>query len=405
VGRGRWLLLTLLVVAVFVNYADRSNLAIAAPLLLKELSLSSLQMGALLSAFSITYALLQLTGFAGWLADRFPVGIVFAAGFLIWSGATAITGLVSGITMLFAMRLLLGAGESLAYPCISKILASDFPQEQRGLANSLLDAGMKLGPALGTLLGGLLMSRFGWRVFFLATGLGGLLWLIPWYFGMPRTPGVKRGEPTPGPTVWHILEQPSAWGSFGALFCANYFWFFLLTWLPTYLVRDRGYSMDRMATVGSMAYFAIAAATVVAGWLSDRWIARGMSPTRARKGTVITGLTLSTAILPVAVVNDAGVSLGLLMAACLAFGIFCSNHWAITQTLAGPLAAGRWTSIQNGVGNIGGIVAPWFTGWVVERTDSFVPAFVAAAVIVLAGAALYAFAIGKVEQVNWSPHA
>ena len=130
-----------------------------------------------------------------------------------------------------------------------------------------------------------------------------------------------------------------------------------------------------------------------------------MSPTRARKGTVITGLTLSTAILPVAVVNDAGVSLGLLMAACLAFGIFCSNHWAITQTLAGPLAAGRWTSIQNGVGNIGGIVAPWFTGWVVERTDSFVPAFVAAAVIVLAGAALYAFAIGKVEQVNWSPHA
>ncbi|HET8550468.1 MAG TPA: MFS transporter [Bryobacteraceae bacterium] len=201
-----------------------------------------------------------------------------------------------------------------------------------------------------------------------------------------------------------VLAQRSAWGTFAGHFCGNYFWFFLLTWLPMYLVRARNLSLEAMAVVTAVAYGVMATATVIAGWVSDRRIAAGAPPTRVRKSVVVAGLTCSTIILPVAVIQDATAAITLLLAACIAFGTYTSNHWAITQTLAGPLAAGRWTSLQNGVGNLAGIAAPWLTGIVVERTGSFHLAFVVAAVTALAGALLWGVVVGPVETVDWAAH-
>jgi MFS transporter, ACS family, D-galactonate transporter len=116
---------------------------------------------------------------------------------------------------------------------------------------------------------------------------------------------------------------------------------------------------------------------------------------------VIFGLTCSTIILPVAVVRDPTVSTVLLFVACMAFGTYTSNHWAITQTLAGPLAAGRWTSLQNGIGNLSGIVAAWLTGVVVERTHSFVLPFALAAAIAVAGALLWGIVVEELKPVEW----
>jgi MFS transporter, ACS family, D-galactonate transporter len=156
-----------------------------------------------------------------------------------------------------------------------------------------------------------------------------------------------------------------------------------------------------MATVGSIAYLVIACATVIAGWASDRWIAAGGTPTRVRKTIVVSGLSLSTIILPVAAVQDLTLSIALLMTACLGFGVYVSNHWAITQTLAGPLAAGRWTGIQNGVGNLSGIAAAWLTGVIVERTGSFHLAFVVAAAVAITGAMMWGAVVGAVSEVEW----
>lgn len=399
--RSEWGLMILLVASIFINYIDRGNLSIAAPLIQAESSLTPSQVGALLGSFFWTYALLQLFGVAGWLADRYPVGWVFAWGFVVWTLSTAATGLVTGFAALYAMRLLLGAGESIAYPCYSKIIASDIPQEHRGLANALIDAGSKLGPALGTLIGGLLIARVGWRMFFVVLGVGGLVWLIPWLRYMPKHHTVRSVLSAEIPSTAEILSKRSAWGSFFGHFCGNYYWFFLLTWLPLYLIQQRKYSMEGMATVGSIAYFAIAAATVVAGWVSDKWIRSGGTPTRVRKTIVVGGLLGSTVIMPVAVIEDMTASLALLLIACMSFGVYVSNHWAITQTLSGPLAAGRWTSVQNGVGNLSGIVAPWLTGVVVERTGSFHLAFVVAAVVALTGALMWGVVVGPVAMVPW----
>jgi MFS family permease len=394
-------LLILLIASIFINYIDRSNLSIAAPMLQGELSLSDEQLGSLLSAFFWTYALVQLFGIAGWLTDRFPVGWVFAIGFFIWSAATALTGAVTGFGAIFAMRLIVGAGESVAYPCYSKILAGEFPQHHRGVANALIDAGSKLGPALGTFLGGMLLVPLGWRWFFIGLGVGSFVWLIPWFMYMPRDRAAEAVAEHQGPHLVELLSKRSAWGTFIAHFCANYYWFFLLTWLPTYLIRERHYSPSGMAAVNSTAFLLMAAATITAGWFSDRRIAHGVSPTIARKTMVGSGLIGSTIILPVAIVQNEIISVGLLLLACMAFGVYTSNSWAITQTLAGPLAAGRWTSVQNGVGNLSGIAAPYVTGVLVQKTGSFYWPFLVSAVIVLIGAFFWTVVVGKVEGVKW----
>jgi MFS family permease len=394
-------LMALLTTSMFINYIDRSNLSVAAPLLQSNLGYSTRQIGSLSSAFFWTYALMQLIGLSGWICDNYPVGRIFAYSFAIWSVATVCTGLLSSFPALFSMRLVLGAGESLAYPCYSRMIAMEIPQHLRGRANAFLDAGSKLGPALGTLLGGLLLARYGWRIFFVTLGIAGLLWLIPWLRWMPRTPA-SRLDFEPGDySIRQMLTLRSAWGTFAGHFCGNYYWFFLLIWLPLYLVRDRGFSMSQMATVGATAYLVMASATLTAGWISDLLLSRGASVTRVRKSVVVIGLLGSTVILPVAFVADQRVAITLLFVACIAFGTYTSNHWVITQTLAGPIMAGRWTSVQNGIGNFSGIIAAWVTGVAADRTGSFRFAFFISAAIALLGALMWGAVVGPVEQVSW----
>lgn len=394
-----WRVLALLVISVFINYMVRGNLAVAAPQIKDELGISTAKLGILLSSFFWSYAVFQIV--SGWLVDRFHAGWVLAAGLFAWSVATAATGLARGFGMLLLLRLLVGVGESVAYPCYSKILASRFAEHQRGLANSLIDAGSKCGPGLGTLAGGLLMARFGWRPFFIALGLGSLIWLLPWLRSIPEIHPRRDFDLAHVPGTLEILKQRSAWATFTGQFCSNYFLYFLMTWLPFYLVNERHFSMNSMAGMGALAYLVTAATTTVTGWIGDRAIAAGATPTRVRKTCTGAGLGFSTIIVGVAAVRDPALSMVFLLLACVAFGVYSSSHWAITQTIAGPQAAGKWSGLQNFVANLAGVAAPVFTGFVVERTGHFFWAFAASAAVVLVGAAIYIFGLGPVEPVSW----
>jgi MFS family permease len=363
------------------------------------MGISASQLGVLLSSFFWTYSAFQIV--SGWMVDRLSVNLMMAGGFFLWSAATAATGLVKGFRLLLVLRLLLGVGESVAFPCYSKIFAGHFAENQRGLANALVDAGGKCGPALGTLVGGVLMGRLGWRPFFIVLGLGSLLWLPAWFKWMPPNPGLAASGLREAPGIWEILCKRPAWATFVGHFCANYFWYFLLTWLPFYLVRERHFSMNTMATVGALAYLVTAAATTIAGWRADRWIAAGATPTRVRKTCTGVGLGLATIIVAVTVVSDPTLSMAVLMLACISYGVFASSHWAMTQTLAGPLAAGRWTGLQNFVANLAGVAAPAITGFVVDKTGQFFWAFAISGAVVLTGASMYVFVLGPVGPVPW----
>ena len=403
-SRGEWVVVGLLVFSVIVNYVDRSNLGIAAPVLERELSLSPLQMGSLLAAFSWTYALLQLSGISGWISDRFPVGNVILWGYVIWSAATIATGFFSGFSMLFVARLLLGVGESVAYPCYSRIFA-DMPQQHRGRANALIDAGTKLGPAAGALVGGALLVHFGWRVLFFTLGVGGLVWILPWLRYMP---GSKSGAAHSAyssealPSTLELLQEMPAWGSFLGHFCGNYFFYFLLAWLPRYLVGESKMTLSAMAHLTSVLFLVIALTTLSVGWISDKMIARGHSTTLVRKTAVVGGLCVASTIVVTALtVANPKVSIGVMFFACMGYGAYASNHWAVSQTLAGPAMAGRWTGVQNGVGIYPALRLRGLQGAVVQSTGSSRIAFLITGGVALAGALLWGFLVPRVEPVVW----
>ena len=400
--RREWAVVLLLVISAVINYVDRSNLSIAAPLIQRQFNLSPMQIGSLLSAFFWTYALMQISGIAGWFSDHFPVGWVMFGGYVLWSGATVITGLTSSYAGLFVALLLLGIGESVAYPCYSRIFA-ELPQQQRGRANALIDAGTKLGPAVGAFVGGLLLVHIGWRMLFIVLGAGGLLWVLPWLRIMPHYGRrVSGGDAPPLPSIARLIRVKSAWGTFLGHFCGNYFLYFQLSWLPIYLVREEKLSIGAMSRLASGVFLLIACSTLVAGWISDRLIAAGASPTRVRKNVVVGGLTVASSLLFLAFTHEnLPLSIGIMTVACIGYGAFASNHWAISQTLAGPAMAGRWTSMQNGIANLAGIVAPWVAGAVVQVNGSSRMAFFITGSVAVAGACIWALLIRRVEPVQW----
>jgi ACS family D-galactonate transporter-like MFS transporter len=397
--RTQWIFLSLLVISICINYIDRGSLSVADRFLTNEFHLGPEHRGRIYSAFFWTYAGFQIL--AGWMVDRFNVNRVLAAGFLIWSTAMLFTGMAAGFVSLFVLRLVLGMGESVAYPSYSKILSGNFKENQRGLANAAIDAGCKVGPAIGILFGGLLMGRYGWRVFFYITGGLSLAWLIPWFIWAPKARVVPQEDKGKVPSIAEICSKRAAWGTFLGLFCANYVWYFIVTWLPSYFRDELHYTQNQMAIFGSIPLWVVGASSLSFGFLSDRWISSGASPNRVRKTFAGVGLLLSTVMMPAAMVRDPVTSLILLSAACFCYGIYSSNIWAITQTCAGPWASGRWTGLQNFVGNLSGILAPWLTGWIVQQTGQFYWAFVVTTGFLVAGAVCFTLVIPKVAPVQW----
>jgi ACS family D-galactonate transporter-like MFS transporter len=400
----QWSIVGVLLLAAILNSADRSSLAIAAPALSRELMLSPVQMGFLLSAFFWTYAIGQVV--AGWFTDRFPVLWVFTIGFVVWSGATFCTGLVQGMTALLVLRLLLGGGESVAFPCYSKIFATEFPPAKQGLPNAILNSGTKIGAALGVLVGGVLIALYSWRMMFFVLGGSGVVFLILWFMLAPRTDRKPRGQAVstatkPGPSYLDILRNRDAWGTFVGAACYNYAYFFGLTWLPSYLVQQKHLSLEKMGIIGAIPFWAAAVSAIIGGWTSDALIKKGHSTTKVRKAFVASGLVFSVAAFPSAIVEDLTASLVLLTVAYTALGVTVSNLWAISQTLAGPTAAGKWSGAQNCLGAIAGIVAPIVSGLVVQQTGNFSLAFLIMAILALVGAASYVFLVRTIAPIDW----
>jgi MFS transporter, ACS family, D-galactonate transporter len=391
--------MALLALAALINYIDRGNLSIAASLLKDELGLSASQLGILLSSFFWTYSLFLPV--SGWLADRFDVKWVMAVGFFLWSGATAVTGGLHAFSALLAARLMLGIGESAAYPCYARTLVRHVPEIGRGFANALIAAGVGCGPALGTFFGGTLMARFGWRPFFIVLGVVSMAWLIPWFRWIPRVEAAISPVEGGGAGFLELLKERSMWGTCGGLFGANYVLYFEITWLPYYLVRERHLSMGTMTKIVGVGYLCYSASAAVFGWISDRWIAAGGTPTLVRKTFAGIGAGSAGLFLLGCALAGPTVSAILLLLAFGAGGMCGSNIWAITQTLAGPKMAGRWTGFQNFLGNLAGIIAPAVTGFVIDYTGRFFMAFVIMAVVAMLAALSYFFVIGPVKETAW----
>ena len=389
----------LLAAAVFLNYFDRGALSIAAPLLQGELALTPAQLGILFSAFFWSYAPMQ--PLAGWLAQRVDVRIVLGSGLALWGLATLLTGFANGFWMLLALRVLLGIGESVFYPCNHRFLGAHITVAERGRANGIVATGQALGPLVGTLGGGLLMAEHGWRPAFLLFGALSLAWLWPWHVVTRGGLTAVRGGGD-APVSWsRLLSERSLWGTSLGHFCGNYAYYFMLTWLPLLLVREHGLDMARMAMVGAGVYALQAVAAPSTGWLCDRLVARGHDVDRVLKGIMNFGLCGAAAAMAGCAFAGPETTIGLILVAGIFFGMQSAPLGAISQTIGGVRAAGQWMGVQNFCANFAGVLAPLITGFVVERTGQFLWAFAIAAAVTLVGVIAFGVVVRRVAPAQW----
>ena len=393
--------LALLSISVLINYVDRGNLSLAAPLLKTELHLSTYQLGVLFSAFFWTYTAFIFV--SGYLVDRFNVNLLIAAGYAIWSLATAATGLAQVFATILVTRLLLGVGESVAFPSCSKILACNLPEHHRGFANGLIICSLKSGPAVGTLAAGLLMARYGWRPVFVGMGLIALAWIPAWMKWMPQSSPVCGETTGHAPRVASILMVRSFWGATLGHFCVNYVLYFTLTWLPFYLVHERQLSMLGMTHIASIYYVVDALSALTTGAVSDAYIRAGRSVSLVRKSAMGVGHILAAIGLAACAFAGQHIYLAWLLVAAVGSGMSGTGVYAFSQTLAGPQAAGRWTGLQNGLANLAGIISPALTGFLVDRTGRFTAPLLITALTSMIGAIGWTRVISHLQQVDWSP--
>ena len=390
----------LVTLAVFINYIDRGNLATAAPLIQEQLGLTATQLGVLGSAFY--YAYVPLMPAAGWLVEHAGPKRVFAAGIAVWSVATAMTGLAGGFVALLLLRLLLGLGESVAFPAATQIIAAVVPLERLGIANGIMSFGYLIGPAVGTAIGGFLMGYIGWRAVFVLFGLASLMWLWPWRrLSLPTQVTNASVDRPASPAFTAILSKRALWGASLGHFAANYSYYFIIAWLPFYLVKARGFSIGQMATTASWAYLFNAAAALATGAMTDRWLRAGRSANNIYKPIMGLAQIGSSVCMAAMVLLPPAGSIAALLAFEIIAGCSYPGLFAIPQIFAGPRATGRWVGIQNACGNVAGMVAPVATGLLVDRTGRFDLAFVVAALVSALGCVGWLWIMPRIAPIDW----
>jgi MFS family permease len=401
IAKRSWLpqaLILMLGAAVFLNYVDRGAIGIAAPKMKDELGLSEEAYGLAFSAFFWIYAPVQL--FAGWLCDRFSVYRMMALGILVWAASTLMMGFAGGFASLLVLRVMLGLGESISFPGSSKIIARHIEPERRGIANAAVATGLALGPAVGTLAGGLILAQSGWRAIFFTFGVVTLLWLLPWRATVRALPTTGHHDGGAKVPLRALFSKWSLWSMSIGHALGNWCFYFLLAWLPLFLTKSRGFSIPEMTFLATLGYAVQGACALGFGYYSDWWTRSGRSEARCRRWMMIATQALAAAaILGLAFAHTA-LSVGILLCvAGLASGSLSLNLYAVAQMFAGPRASGTWVGFQNSLGNLSGIVMPIVTGIIVQRTG-YESAFILTAAVAMFGCFWWAFAIPAIGQVE-----
>ena len=396
----RWAVVWLLFAASLINYLDRATISFALPLISHDLHLGPETKGVLLSAFFWSYTLMQVP--IGLMVDRMNLLWVYAAAFALWSLAQGLTGLAGSLVVLILLRIVLGIGESIYLPGGIRIVSRLFGSAERGLPSGIFDFGSRTGLVLEGVLIPWLLVHYGWRDTFVVVGLTAFLWLIPWFAVFPPKL-TKRKE--------RVLKQPeehvrrrfrlthfnrNLLGICLGFFCFDYFWYLMLTWLPDYLYEARHMSIMKAGIYAAVPYAVFGLSEPIGGWISDRLIRRGWDETRTRKGIISFAFTFGLLMIPAAMARTAGTAVALIVCAGLV-GLSSANLLVMVQACAPHDEVGIWTGFQNFSGNIGGITAPLVTGFLIEWTGSFLPAFILAPTLLMSGLLSYWFIVGKLE--------
>jgi MFS transporter, ACS family, D-galactonate transporter len=416
----RWIpILALVAVGTMINYLDRTVLGIAAPFLTKDLALTASQMGLVFSAFSWSYALLQIPG--GIFLDRFGTRLTYFIAVVCWSGFTGLMGAVRSLNVLVLTRMGVGIFEAPCFPANSRILATWFPQHERARANGIYSFGQYVG--LGFLSVPLfwVTQRFGWRGLFFIVGALGVLFGLTWW-ALYRDPGESttvneaeldyieaggggeyRGEPLrfKWSHIAALLRHRQVVGASIGQFGGNSTQVFFVTWFPTYLVTARGLTFIQAGLMTSLPYIGASIGVLTGGLISDMLLKRSGSANLARKLPIVGGMLLaSTIVLANYVPADNNAAVILIMSIAF-FGQGMTNlGWTVVSDIAPKKLIGLTSGIFNFSANLAGIVTPLVIGYAFQMTGSFVGPLVYIGVVALIGAFSYSVVLGDIHRLD-----
>jgi MFS transporter, ACS family, solute carrier family 17 (sodium-dependent inorganic phosphate cotransporter), other len=364
--------------AIVVAYCDRVNISVAAPLIMRDYRWDTARMGWVLSGFFIGYAVFMVP--FGILADRCGPKRVLAWSVAWWSAFTALTPIPKSFPGMTCIRVLIGTGESGMFPSMNSMLVRWFPREEYSRATGFGWSGGYAGPVLAFPLSSAIVGRWGWKaVFFLFASLG-LFWLPFWLKASSDKPELSRTinqaeleyiarsrpEVTPVRTVpWRrMLLMPPLWATLALHFSCNWYYYMMLSWLPTYLLLERRISFANVGLVTSLPFLSALVGTNLSGPLVDR-LSCGRDRTRVRKGFLLpfglaacTLLALSFTSSPTRVI--------LLLSLGMALYSAVTPVYSSSSLDIAPRYAGVFVGIQNTVANLAGVAAPVVIGYVVK---------------------------------------
>jgi MFS transporter, ACS family, D-galactonate transporter len=417
VPRRRWRIAFLLALGVLVNFFDRINLSVSRDALHQSFGLSLVAFGYLSSAFSWTYALMQMP--AGVLLDRWGVRRVGRVSALLWSLSSLAAAVAPGLSWFFGARFLLGVSESPTFPANAKAVGYWFTKQERSSAMAITDAAAKFASAIGIPFVGLLLLHFGWRWSFATTGFISFLYFLIFCFvyrnpsedryltGSERDLIIRGGaqiederRSSSKGALAYLLRQRKVYGLALGWGAYNYAFYLLLTWLPSYLSVALGVDLFHSIFYTSVPWlFATFTDLVIGGWLVDRLVQRGCDANRVRQTVLVVGTGFGLAIFGAASARSAVAALVWISLALGGLAAAAPVAWTVPSLISPTEGVGTLAGIVNLAGQIAAISAPIVTGYIVAVTHSFAAAFVTAAANLMLGIFGYIFLLGRIEPI------
>jgi MFS family permease len=412
--RMQWIAIGLVTAAIALNYVDRSTLAIGNLKIRQEFGISATAIGALQSAWSITYALCQVP--IGFFLDRLGPRYLVGVALVLWSIAQAAGGFATSYVQLLWARVALGAAECPAFPAAVRVTSDWFHIKDRGRPTGLYNSGGSIGPFIAPPLLTGLMLAFGWRVMFIAMGVAGVFGALVW-FKLYRDPAKTELEPQDTEYLatnraaegkvemrnWgRLFRFQSMWGLMLGAFCTGYAVWMYQTWLPAYLEMQQHISIAKTGFLASIPLFCSILGAWSGGWFTDLLSARGMDLVASRRLPSILGLVASGVFTVIATTASNGTQAIVYISLAMFFlSLGIAGKWTLVTAVAPQSYCTSVASIQNFGGYIGGTVSPIVTGFVVDETGSFVIALAIGAAITILGAGLLQFLVrGQITSAD-----
>ncbi|HWQ55468.1 MAG TPA: MFS transporter [Bryobacteraceae bacterium] len=374
---GRRGVVALLLAATTINYVDRQTLSVLAPLLQREMRLTSLDYSYVVNSFLVVYSICYVL--AGAMVDRLGTRRGLGYAVVWWSLAEMLHAFATGLVSLCVARALLAVGEAAIIPAGVKAISEWFEDRERGLAVGIFEMGLSIGPILAPPLVVWIAMRQNWRYAFLWTGATGLVWAIPWLL-LYRRPAVAASASASDVPWAKVARSRSVLAVGLARFFGDPVWYFYLFWLPKYLADARGLSMASIGAFAWIPFVAALAGGLAGGGISSRLVRAGMPPVRARQAVLLaSGLLVSAGVLSVYAASLFGAMLA------VSAGAFAMQCWgANLDTLPTDLFPSEQVARAVGLcglfGSVGGILFMAVTGYLVQHY-SYTPVWIATAVM------------------------